>query len=120
MKILVCGGRKFADWRLLKETLDKYPDDTVLIHGAAPGADDLADRYGKKVRKWKVVPYPADWKKYDDAAGPIRNQRMLDEGKPDRVIAFPGGHGTANMIRKARAAGVPVDEISAREDRLTK
>lgn len=42
------------------------------------------------------------------AAGPIRNQRMLDEGKPDLVVAFPGGRGTADMVRRAKAAGVPV------------
>ena len=35
-------------------------------------------------------------------------QIMLDEGKPDLVVAFPGGRGTADMIRKAEGAGVPV------------
>ena len=33
---------------------------------------------------------------------------MLAEGKPDLVVAFPGGAGTANMIEQARAAGVRV------------
>jgi predicted Rossmann-fold nucleotide-binding protein len=33
---------------------------------------------------------------------------MLSEGKPDLVIAFPGGRGTADMIRQAKEAGVPV------------
>jgi hypothetical protein len=45
-------------------------------------------------------------------AGPIRKQQMLDEGKPDLVVAFPGGRGTAHMVRIARAAGIEVIEAS--------
>ena len=37
---------------------------------------------------------------------------MLDEGKPDLVIAFPGGKGTADMARRAREAGIEVIEVS--------
>jgi hypothetical protein len=37
---------------------------------------------------------------------------MLEEGKPDLVVAFPGGTGTANMVKQARAAGVEVLEVS--------
>jgi hypothetical protein len=61
--------------------------------------------------KWKgiaVKEYPADWQKHGKAAGPIRNRQMLEDGKPDLVIAFSGGRGTANMISQARAAGVKV------------
>jgi acyl-CoA synthetase (NDP forming) len=60
-----------------------------------------------------VTSFPANWKKHGKSAGPIRNQLMLDVGKPDLVIAFPGGSGTADMIRRARKAGVPVKEIPA-------
>ena len=42
------------------------------------------------------------------SAGPIRNQAMLDEGRPDLVVAFPGHHGTADIVRRARAAGIKV------------
>jgi Lhr-like helicase len=37
---------------------------------------------------------------------------MIDEGKPDLVIAFPGGRGTADMVGRARKAGIRVVEIS--------
>jgi hypothetical protein len=50
----------------------------------------------------------ADWNTHGRAAGPIRNQRMLDEVKPELVVAFPGGRGTADMVRRAREAGVNV------------
>ena len=56
--------------------------------------------------------YPADWKANAKAAGPIRNAEMLADFKPDTVIAFPGGRGTADMVRKAKAAGVRVIEVT--------
>lgn len=54
--------------------------------------------------------FRADWEQCGRQAGPLRNARMLAEGRPDAVIAFPGGKGTADMVRKARAAGLPVVE----------
>lgn len=54
-----------------------------------------------------VEVHPADWGRYGKAAGPIRNQEMLESGI-DLVIALPGGRGTADMVRRAEGAGVPV------------
>ena len=120
MRVLVCGGRDYSDrervWRTLDELL--IPDDDMLpvgantlIHGGARGADLLADAWA--VANWVDIDmYPADWKAYGKAAGAIRNQQMLDRGSPDLVVAFPGGRGTADMVRRARKAGVPVREIA--------
>ena len=47
-------------------------------------------------------------------AGPIRNQQMLDEGRPSLVVAFPGGRGMADMVRRARNAGVEAISCPAR------
>lgn len=66
------------------------PDAVVKMHKAGPNAG----------------------KKYDANAGPRRNQRMIDEGKPDLVVAFPGGTGTADMIERAERAGIPVEKIA--------
>ena len=113
MRVLVCGGRGFSDWVLLGNTLDKFhlqSPFTVLIHGAAPGADTLADEWAD-TRGIEIHWFRADWKKYGKAAGPIRNTRMLEEGRPDLVIAFKGGKGTRNMIDQARAANVAVEVI---------
>jgi hypothetical protein len=60
----------------------------------------------------KVERYRADWAKHGRAAGPIRNKQMLEEGKPDLVVAFPGGQGTANMMSQVREAGVRVMAIT--------
>jgi len=101
---------------------------SVVIHGAAFGADSLAGEWAE-ARGIAPIPFPAEWenfavfpciirtrrdgRKYNAAAGGQRNARMLAEGKPDVVIAFPGGSGTADMKRQARAVGVPVLEIPA-------
>lgn len=114
MRILVCGGRDYSDSTLVNAVLDEYVHAGTLgtiIEGCARGADSLAETYGTY---WRipVEHFPADWDKHGKAAGPIRNKQMLDEGKPDLVVAFPGGRGTANMIEQAERAGVPVRRIT--------
>lgn len=111
MRVLVCGGRGFYDWRLLEKTLGEL-EITDVIHGAASGADMLAHQWAF-YNTIRMHPYPADWEKYGKAAGPLRNKQMLDEGKPDLVVAFigPGSKGTRNMVDQAKKAGVPVKEV---------
>jgi hypothetical protein len=109
MRILVSGSRECLNYEYMSKILSDYTDaETVIIHGGARGADSMAGKYASE-KGLKVQVYPADWNKHGKAAGPIRNQQMLDEGKPDMVIAFPGdGNGTWNMINIARKANVPV------------
>ncbi len=114
MKVLVCGGRDFCEGQQVVEALGpihRHTPFTLVIHGGAKGADGLA---GAWARWWgiPVAEYHADWETHGRAAGPIRNQKMLDEGKPDLVVAFPGGRGTADMVRRARAAGILVIEVT--------
>lgn len=108
MRTLVCGGRDFADWPYLSRMLDGAGV-TLVIHGGASGADTLAGRWASS-RGIAVEVYPADWARYGRSAGPRRNAWMLGVGRPDVVVAFAGGRGTANMVGLARAAGVPVVE----------
>lgn len=110
MRILVCGGRDYNDAEAVNRALDKLHAErgiSVIIEGEQRGADILGREWAKS-RGVLHLPFPADWKKYRGAAGPIRNRRMLDEGRPDGVVAFPGGAGTADMTAKAEAAGLKV------------
>jgi hypothetical protein len=116
-RVLVCGGRDYFDHARIWSVLDHYNAAAIggfycVIHGAATGADRLAGAWAA-ARGVVELPFPADWDRWGRAAGPIRNAFMLKEGRPDVVIAFPGGPGTANMIEHARKAGVPVLEIPA-------
>lgn len=107
-RILVCGGRDYDNLGLVLSVLsERVTSDTVIIEGGASGADFLAKCVGKYLGV-DVETYPANWSKYGKAAGMIRNKQMLDEGKPDLVVAFPGGVGTKGMIRLAKEAGVDV------------
>ncbi len=114
MRVLVCGGRHYADrdhiWNTLTALDEQRGPFEVVIHGAATGADSEAMIWAQTLGL-KHAPFQADWRTHGRAAGPIRNKRMLDEGKPDLVVAFPGGRGTANMVKQARAAGVEVIEV---------
>lgn len=106
-------GREYADREKLAAVLAdlrRARGATVLIAGGARGADTLAEEWAK-AQGLPCTVYMADWEGLGRKAGPIRNQRMLDEGKPDLVIAFPGGRGTADMIRRAREAGVETIEV---------
>lgn len=105
MRILVCGGRYYDDWGFVSKTL-KDIGPTVLIQGGAPGADRLAQKWAER-NAVPVVTYPANWNA-GKKGGPMRNAFMLADGRPNLVVAFPGGAGTADMIAKAEAAGVRV------------
>lgn len=114
-RLLVCGGRDYSDREGLHQTLDAVRKHvqaqrrpvSVLIHGAASGADDLADEWARE-RGIRREGYIADWGLRGRAAGPERNARMLREGRPDLCVAFPGGRGTADMVARCEQAGVPV------------
>ncbi len=109
-RVLVCGGREFKDANLVSKVLAEVfttQPNMVLACGGARGADALAERWGLVVGV-PVCVYHADWKTHGRAAGPKRNQHMLENFKPDLVVEFPGGRGTKDMVRRARAARVPV------------
>ena len=116
MKVLICGSRtmpwKFQD--LVLETIRGLGPQIELILGGANGADTLAHLAGIHLK----LPYrrfEADWETHGKRAGPIRNQRMLDEG-PELVVAFHPitgcTSGTLDMIRRAQAANVPVRVVT--------
>lgn len=108
MRVLVCGSRDYDDREAVFAALDDVKP-AHIIEGGAKGADRLAQYWAKKnLPKENLHTFEADWKGRGKAAGPIRNQQMIDEGKPDLVLAFPGGHGTADMVRRAKRAGVEV------------
>ena len=114
MRVLICGGRDFTAWEWLFEQLrvqyHQRGPFSLIIHGGARGVDTFAGEWAAG-HGIPVSVYPADWKRDGKAAGVLRNQRMLDEGKPDLVIAFHGGRGTEDMVTRARKAGVNVVRI---------
>jgi hypothetical protein len=114
MRVLVCGDRNWFEYNTILQTLSALGGTHTLIHGAARGADTMASLAATQLR-WETKPFPAQWDLYGKGAGPIRNQQMLDEGKPDKVIAFhhdiKNSKGTADMVRRAKKAGIPVEVI---------
>jgi len=76
----------------------------------AQGADMFAHNWAEVVGI-PIEEYPANWKEFGKSAGAIRNQQMLKEGKPNLVIAFPGGRGTEHMIEISKKAKVKVEQV---------
>jgi hypothetical protein len=112
----VCGGRAYASYEAVKRWLGKSPKPiTHIIHGNAPGADTLAGQWARETGVQEVS-CPANWEVYGRGAGPRRNKAMLALG-PDVVLAFPGGVGTASMVKLARAANVKVIDVKVIEAR---
>lgn len=131
--IIVCGGRSYGimppDYgpeqrtQLMKEALRERERLTFILDAAvqrlglrylavgdATGADALAAAWAER-RGMPFKVWAAGWDAHGKAAGPIRNQLMLDESKPDFVIAFPGSKGTRNMCGLAEKTGVTVHRI---------
>jgi hypothetical protein len=115
--VLICGSRDFTDRDFMRRALEvwtaKHGAPREVIEGCARGADSLAghDLVREMWPDTLVHHFPADWDRHGRAAGPIRNQQMLDEG-PDAVIAFTPNlatsRGTADMVRRSRNAGLHV------------
>jgi hypothetical protein len=108
-RVLICGDRFWTDiGKIELEIFLRLEPGDIVIHGGARGADSIAaeisESYGLK-----VLPFLANWNKFGKAAGPIRNQQMLDDGNPDEVWAFhsdlANSKGTKDMVSRASKAG---------------
>lgn len=117
-RILVTGSRQWTNVEALEAALTaawhdvSQLDGTMLVvHGHARGADRLADAWARR-NGVEVERHPADWN-LGRGAGPIRNQAMVDAGA-HLVLAFSAGAatGTRDCMRRARAAGIPVVEVT--------
>lgn len=109
MRILITGGRDFADQMLLYMALDRLHHKhiiTLVIHGDARGADRLSGKWAVD-RGIEVMACPPNWNRCRRGAGPVRNREMLAL-LPQLIVAFPGGTGTADMVCVARTPGFEV------------
>lgn len=125
MKVIVTGGREYSNYELVSEILnivfnELYPGEaTTLVQGGAKGADALAKRWAME----NSVPYEefeAEWSKYGKVAGFKRNQEMLEESGKCVVVAFPGGNGTYDMIKRTNRMGIQLYNIRDEYDELDK
>lgn len=130
MRVLVCGSRTFTNKEPIHALLNGlnwsatslHDLDITIISGMAPGADTIAALWAMQEEEYEgpgLLPFPADWERHGIAAGRIRNRQMLDEGKPDLVVAFVDkplaeSRGTAHMVRIAKEAGVPTWVVEVR------
>lgn len=111
MILAVTGGRDFKDAEMVDRNLRRFVTtpykQNLIIQGGALGLDSLVYDWG-----WKhgihVAEVRAQWGTYGRAAGHYRNHAMLLL-KPELLLAFPGGRGTANAVARAEELGIPVE-----------
>lgn len=113
MKVLVCGDRNWANKGIIRKRLLELPSNVIIIEGGCNGADLIAREVALKIGL-EVVEFPAAWKKYGEAAGPVRNIKMLN-AQPHLVIAFhdniKSSKGTKHTVTEARKRGIKVEVI---------
>lgn len=123
IRLLVTGGRDYADWRRVHAELDAIHDELgigVLIEGGCRyqdprGARLSADRFAWEWAMAAQVPcftFWAPWRRYGKPAGPLRNTTMVRMTRPHLGLAFPGGSGTENCVDALHAAGVKVRRVA--------
>lgn len=115
MRVIVCGGRAYKRPEVVTcklHVIHAREYIRCLAQGGAEGVDQFARTWAETTGV-NFVTYHALWHYFfGKRAGPIRNAFMLQDFRPDLVIAFPGGAGTKNMVELARKAGVEVEEVT--------
>jgi len=117
MRVLVCAGRYFADAYIIRKVLDNFHKQQpvqVLIHGGNQFLGSAFEDWARDVDA-HVVRYPANWHLHGKLAERRRNQFMLQDSRPDVLIAFPGGEETTQLVIMANQAGIEV-LISEQQD----
>lgn len=108
-RILICGDRNWSNKSLLRAFVVSVPKNSVIIEGECRGADKMAREAAEELGL-EVLGFEVDWS-VGRAGGPIRNKKMLLEGRPTHVVAFheniAKSKGTKNMLEQAIKAGVP-------------
>lgn len=132
-RIAFTGGRKYNNRDRVHEVMRKlvaHYGNFEVVHGGASGLDRLVDEISLNYGLHQKEVFPADWSglcrpgicfpnhrkgrkgyTYCPAAGPRRNQEMVDSGL-DLVVAFDGGNGTADMIRRSHSAGITIWRVT--------
>jgi len=122
MKILITGDREWTDVEAVVAALEGFPPGTILVHGACRGADLTCAAVAESLG-FIIKAYPADWNTYGRAAGPIRNQQMLNvenvvEEPIDECIAFhnniENSRGTKDMISRCSRANIKTRLITSK------
>lgn len=112
-RILITGSRMLTDYNLVRDAIAKAAaelgPDAVVVHGAARGADRLAERAAREL-DLPTEAHPADWDREGRAAGVLRNQRMVSAGADVCLVFLRAGAaniGTKDCWRRADRAGIP-------------
>lgn len=116
MKTIIAGGRhKTLNPRDIGE-LNRFAEMlpiSEVVSGSASGVDTEGEKWAES-KGLPVTRFPAHWQTHGRGAGPIRNQKMADYA--DVLIAFSGGRGTQDMVKRAMKAGLKIIDLRGYND----
>ncbi|MFI4861814.1 MAG: DUF2493 domain-containing protein [Phycisphaerales bacterium JB063] len=116
MKTIIAGSRDITDFTLVSQVIDASKFDiTGVVCGEARGVDALGKRWANN-RSIPVYSFPADWRQYGKAAGPMRNREMAAVASALIVIRYPDSRGSADMLRQAKHYGLRVHDHIVSKD----
>lgn len=112
MKILICGDRRWSDLEFIREVVSTLKDVEAIVHGDCRGADRMGGSVAETIGALEIK-VPASWQHYGRGAGPIRNQKMLNDNPDIRLVLafhddFEKSKGTRNMVRISKQAGITI------------
>lgn len=109
-RILVTGSRDWNSPAVIRFALAQYttPEALLVVGDCPTGADRIARDIWTLWPGGQVEVHRADWRCHGRAAGPIRNQEMVDAGA-DVCLAFirAGSKGATDCLSRAERAGIP-------------
>jgi hypothetical protein len=116
MRLIVFGSRDYGQRGLVEADLEEFVRSgyRTIVHGACPtGADHYASEWVKRYVAPRALmvpvteePHPADWDALGKAAGPLRNQAVVDKGATyalgywDGKVLGTRGRGSKDMLTR--------------------
>lgn len=111
VRLVVCGGKRFKDLRLLERALDAAHAKrliTTLITGGLPGAEEMAHYWAVRTGIERIITIPAKPDLLGRRSLVMRNHEIVNQLDPEGVVAFAGGGETEHMVEIAKDKGLPV------------
>lgn len=111
MRTIIAGTRIIDDYEFLCSVMDDLSwAPTAVLCGCANGVNANGKRWAID-NDVKVEFYLANWQRFEKAAGPMRNSKMVANAEALVLIWDGKSKGSADVLAKAKAKGLLIKEV---------
>lgn len=117
MNVIVAGARDLVHDQhcvVVAQAVERWIAENGSVGRVLCGDCRGADAFGRHWANTVGVPvdrYAPDWDRYGKAAGPYRNAAMVRDADGLVVVRFPDSRGSADVLRRAQAKGIPIVDV---------